>query len=141
MNTYTREELINICERAVVPFLEWNNRDSYSSQVQLVDIHRLLIIGAEFEIKIDHETISINFINLTENIKGKYRDIGYELQIDSLEDYFEEFGRDNEMFESNGIDIDCKYGCSGYLPTQKRLEDADGRDYPQGRMNEVNKGY
>lgn len=129
MNTYTREELINICERSVVSFMDWNNRDSYSSQVQLVDIHRLLIIGAEFEIKIESETISVNFINLTEDLKGKYRDIGYELQIDNLEDYFEEFGRDNEMFEGNGIDINCEYGCSGYLPTLKRLEEANGRDW------------
>lgn len=124
-----RDKLISICERSVVLFQEWNNRDSYIAQVQLVDIHRLLSIGVEFETKIENDTIYISFINISEQQKKEYRGYGCMLQIDSLDDYFEEFGRDNEMFEGNGLDIDSKYGCSGYLPTEKRLEETNGEDW------------
>lgn len=31
----TREELIEICEASIVPYTEWNNRDSYVSQLNV----------------------------------------------------------------------------------------------------------
>jgi hypothetical protein len=38
-NELTREELMKICEDYIVPCSEWNNRDSYLSQVQVSDIY------------------------------------------------------------------------------------------------------
>ena len=38
-NKLTREELVNICERSVVPYGSWSDRDSYSAQVNVADIY------------------------------------------------------------------------------------------------------
>jgi len=47
---YTREELIAICERAVVPMHKWRDRDSPHSQEKLGLCWVMLKAGAEFHV-------------------------------------------------------------------------------------------
>lgn len=118
---FTREDLISLCERSVVSFERWNNRDSYVSQLNIQFIHRCLVCGLDYDITNQYERISIQFKDITEEQKEKYRTYYGELQIDSIDDYFEMFGRDSEMFESYNDDIDFSY-VGGYIPTPERLE-------------------
>ena len=128
LSSYTREELIQLCEDAVVPFMKWNDRDSYSAQKQLSDIYGLLKIGCDFEIDDDtnDRMINITFKNLTNEQKNNYWN--YSLPIDSKDSYLEEFGYDSEMFDSDGININSNY-IGGYIPTRKRLDDSNGEDW------------
>lgn len=141
--TFTRDELISLCESAVVPYQNWNNRDSYASQVNLQEIYGMLHTGCDFTTTVNHDTILIEFKNITKNHLEHRHD--RFLNIDSIDDYFEEFGYDNEMFDSNGwsycisqnsfendfldsIEI-YKGTLTGYIPTQKRLDEVDGEDW------------
>lgn len=123
---FTREDLIKICETAVVPFRNWNNRDSYSAQVNVDSVYKGLKAGVKFTIEATQNVIWIYFKKPTK----KQKDILYDfcLPIDSIEDYFAEFGYDSEMFTGYGIDWNESY-LIGYLPTTKRLEEADGEDW------------
>ena len=128
-----RDILLQICEDAVVPCAEWNNRDSYLSQVQLSDIYGLLETGAEYEIQIEEDSILIQFPNLPEGFGAK---VTRELDYDTREDYFnlEGVDSDDEMFEGYGLeynDYNYKVGdyVSGYLPTRERLTQVDGGDW------------
>lgn len=128
-----RGTLLQICEDAVVPCIEWNNRDSYISQVQLSDIYGLLEAGAEYEISIEEDSILIQFPNLPVAFGVN---VTRDLDYDTREDYFnlEGVDSDDEMFESNGLgynDYNYKVGdyIGGYLPTRERLTQADGGDW------------
>ncbi len=125
----TRNELISICESGVVPCEDWQDRDSFSTQVQLSDIYGLLCAGAEYTAKVDEygETIWIDFPNLPENFGTV---VSQQLHHDDREDYFalDWVDDDDEMFIGNGLgynDYDYKVGdrVGGYMPTRKRLED------------------
>ena len=124
---YSTEDLITICERAVVPFTEWGNRDSYSAQVQLSDIYSFLKSGCDYTIgdNTDERTIWISFENITEQQEDEaWR---HNLNIDSLDDYRKEFGYDGEMFDGYGLrNSNSKLG---YLPTKKRLQESNGGDW------------
>lgn len=48
---YTREKLIEICERAIVNIDAWNSEDSFVSQTQLGACWALLKSGCEFKVK------------------------------------------------------------------------------------------
>jgi hypothetical protein len=47
---YTREELIAICEAAVVPVQEWRNRDTPDAQSKLGTCWAMLRAGCEFHV-------------------------------------------------------------------------------------------
>lgn len=49
----TREHLIDLCERGIVPELEWNDRDSAGAQQQLGKAWALLKAGCEFRVASD----------------------------------------------------------------------------------------
>lgn len=123
-----REELIQICLDAVVPFTKWNDRDSYSAQVNIQSIYAGLIGGCEFKVSIKEDTIDICFEPPTKEQKQAFR----YLEIDSREDYFQwmsEQGEDDPtMFDGSGIDWNSTYLC-GYLPTRQRLEKVSGGDW------------
>jgi hypothetical protein len=122
-----RDVLIGICEDAVVPAKDWDDRDSYSAQVQLERIYRYLTAGASYTTSVEGDrTIWIDFHNITE----QQREVLYQrgLPIGNREDYFETHDEDSEMF-------DCAYpdsratSYSGYLPTQARLDSCYGGDW------------
>lgn len=50
----TRDELIRLCERGVVPQDRWSNRDTSGAQRQLGECLALLKAGCDFGV--DHET-------------------------------------------------------------------------------------
>lgn len=127
-----REELIKLCEDGVVSYKDWNDRDSYSSQVQLSDIYALLKAGVEYVLMPGEWAHHIEF--KAPNKEQTLLADSFSLPIDSREDYFEEFGYDNEMFDGCGIDyrdredeIDPFIG--GYLPSHARLISSDGGDW------------
>jgi len=123
-----REELIKICEDAVVPYTKWGDRDSYSAQCNISDIHGLLSVGAEYNIggETNEDTIWIIFKNITDKQEHDYT--RHLLPIDGLEDYFGEGGHESEIFDGGGINIGGAY-LGGYMPTRKRLEEVDGEDW------------
>ena len=123
---YTREDLIQICQDSVVPYTKWSNRDSYSSQVGVSSIYQGLVAGIDYKHRVDCETIWISFEKPTEEQKI---DIYYKyyLNIDSIDDYLEE-NEGSEMFYDSGINWNSDF-LAGYLPTRKRLDDADGDDW------------
>ena len=131
---YTREELIRICEDAVVSCSKWHDRDSHMAQMEISDIHSLLCIGCDYVIdkNTNENTIYITFKNIT--VEQKSNSWKNCLSIDSVEDYFNwyrnEYGEDctSEMFEGHGIDLNSNYW-GGYMPTRKRLEEANGGDW------------
>lgn len=150
LDLLTRDDLIQICEDAVVPFTSWSNRDSYSAQVNLQEIYAFLKIGAEYDLSIENEhTIWVTFKNVTkEEIEHCWENY---LNIDSRDEYFEEYGYDSEMFDSSGLNInknlyktyfndldendpknfqDIYTGhIGGYLPTRERLNKSRGDDW------------
>ena len=149
-NKLTREELINICEQSVVSYGSWSDRDSYSAQVNVADIYKLLKGGCDFEYNIENNrTIWVSFINVTKEQLDEVEN--HYLSIDSIEDYFEEYGRDSEMFYGYPFSIkkdafktvaidDKEKGdiffmecytehLGGYLPTEARLKEANGDDW------------
>ena len=128
----SREQLISLCERAVVPYYKWANRDSYSAQVNIEDAYKLLQAGAEYDAKLDKngDVFWVNFKNLTEELLKKAD--SYCLGIDYIDSYKEAVS-DEEMFDTesdvwmaliNGYkEITC------YIPTKKHLEEVNGGDW------------
>ena len=150
MSAITREDLISICERSVVSYRAWDNRDSYSAQVNVADIYKLLKGGCDFKYNIENDrTIWVSFINVTREQLDEAK--SHNLNIDSIEDYFEEYGRSSEMFygypfsveenlfktitvddEANDDILSMEYytgHLGGYLPTELRLREANGGDW------------
>ena len=137
--TLNRSQLIEICEKSILPYQKWENRDSGASQVMIADIYRMLKSGAEYEYTIENQyTIWIEFKNLTYEIirKAISNDI-YNLNYDTVEEYLEKFPEE-EMFEGYGLDLGRltekdfkkeKIILRGYLPTFERLKQANGEDW------------
>ena len=105
---YTREQLIEICEAAIVPQSDWWNRDSPSAQEGVAIIWGKLKAGCDFRVTprnpqdkggcfTDDETIWITV-------------------------YWKNFA----YFEGDAHGRDEYHG---YLPTPKKLEQNDGNDW------------
>jgi len=100
--TYTREKLIEICGKSIVPQNQWFNRDSAGAQRQVGELFVLLQAGCDFEIltdglcATDEHTIWVEV-----EYKGfSYFDYGTSPSKDTF-----------------------------YLPTEKRLQDRVGTDW------------
>lgn len=100
---YTREELIEICERAVVAHEHWSNRDSHHAHIGVGHAWALLKAGCEFRVlrggampATDGNTIWVRF---------EFKDFNWFEWSDEL---------GSELF---------------YLPTPDRLDRADGKDW------------
>ncbi|WP_226035720.1 hypothetical protein [Aquibacillus saliphilus] len=52
-----RQELIDLCEKAIVSEDKWGNRDSASAQRQIGELWALLKAGCDY--KLDHNSLSI----------------------------------------------------------------------------------
>lgn len=106
MTTITRETLIELCERAIVPERSWCNRDSARAQTGVGECWALLKAGCDYEIlttgtlTTDDRTIWIRFFPHGFSTKELGREEGREY--------------DSETF---------------YLPNEKRLDEADGKDW------------
>ncbi|MCK4527992.1 hypothetical protein KAW18_11540 [candidate division WOR-3 bacterium] len=99
---YTRDELITLCERALVAKGKWMDRDTYDSQVGIATTWMLLKTGHDFIIMTDGScatddyTIWVRFYGICDFSS------------------FEGGEANDELF---------------YIPTQSRLDDADGYDW------------
>lgn len=100
---YTREELIEICEKAIVQEKDWHDRDSESSQRNVGECWALLKAGCDYEITDD---TGKNTILLCVYSKGFM--------------WFEDWGEDRDNSKEKH-----RY----YLPTPKSLEEANGKDW------------
>lgn len=133
----TREELIELCELAVVHHTKWDDRDSYLAQKSIQSIYKGLTAELDFRIVTkeispdyhsDDDTLIIEFpqpINLDKLKDGKH------LQISSREDYFKDCdpNYESEMFKGEGIDFTSSH-TSSYMPTRKRIEESGiGNDW------------
>ena len=114
-----RNELISICEDAVVSCTEWTDRDSASAQSNVSELYSRFKAGINFTAKIEGETIWVQFESPTKEQKDLL--LSNYLPIDSVEDYREKVDPDyeDEMFEPGMPDVYTDL--HGYLPTRERL--------------------
>ena len=98
-----REDLIKICEQAFVPEDKWRNRDSESAQCQLGECYALLKAGCDFEVVYDDDICETNEYTIWLYVYSK----GFI--------YFDYAGEKEQHHY--------------YLPTQKRLDEANGGDW------------
>lgn len=105
MKKYTREDLIKICEQAFVPEEKWHDRDSESSQCKLGECYALLKAGCDFKVTYeDKESMCVT----DENTIWLYI-----------------YSKGFEYFDWSEKKDEHHY----YLPTQKRLDEANGGDW------------
>lgn len=98
---YTRDELVAICERAIVAEDAWRDRDSAGAQMQIGQAWALLAAGCEFDIEsADDETI-----------------------------WIEVHPRGFMTFECGVEDAGTADWQTFYLPTPQRLDAAAGTDW------------
>lgn len=114
MKEYTREELIAICEKAIVPQSEWSDRDSFDSIKGVGIAYALLKAGCKFQVLYeeplitDESTIWIKF---------------WVKNFSWFEMANEEDCPDGYCSDSDGSELTI------YLPTEKRLEQTKGKDW------------
>lgn len=133
----TREELIQICQDALVHHTKWMDRDSYLAQKSIQSIYQGLTAGLEFRIVTkdispdyhsDEDTIVVEFL---QPIDFDKLETAKHLAISSREDYFKDCDPEyeSEMFDGVGIDFHSEFTKS-YMPTRKRIEDCGvGNDW------------
>lgn len=131
-----REDLIKLCEDAVVHHSKWEDRDSYLCQQSIQSIYKGLTAGLDFVVVTkekdndyhsDDDTLLIRFphpIDLERLKKGKH------LKISTRDDYYRDCDPDyeTEMFDGGGIDFESSY-TQTYMPTRKCLNEANGGDW------------
>lgn len=100
---YTREELVSICERAIVPESKWCDRDSAGAQRQVGETWALLRAGCDFEV-----------VEKDGHIITDEHTIWVRLKYDGF-----------SVFDS-GAD---KYEELSYLPTTQHLDERNGEDW------------
>lgn len=122
-----RDELINICYRSIVPYTEWNNRDSFVAQLNVNEAYGLLSVGAEYTVSLENDHIIwLRFENLTPELIRESH--WHNLDYDSIDDYRELYP-DDEIFEYySSVDVD-ETSTSCYLPTMSRLEKTEATDW------------
>lgn len=100
---YTRKDLIKICEQAFVSEDKWGNRDTAQAQIQLGKCYAFLKDGCDYKILYDNKVC----------------------KTDEHTIWVTFFVKDFLYFEMEGSKEE--YTC--YLPTQKRLDEANGEDW------------
>ncbi len=123
-----REELIKICEDAVVSHKKWIERDSCSAQNSVKSIYLGLTAGLDYRI-VTKEMSSFHsdelalVIEFLQPINMEMLKTGKVLQISTREQYFKDCDPEyeTEMFTKVGIDFSSTFTTS-YMPTRERLE-------------------
>lgn len=113
---YTRKELIEICESAIVSQKEWSDRDSASSQIDVGKCWALLKSGCKFEIATKDEEINRCITDdKTIWIQFWVKDFCWHDTLDGDEEEYPDGVQNSDYFF--------------YLPTKKRLEESNGNDW------------
>ena len=98
---YTREDLIDLLEKAIVPEGKWSDRDSDSAQSQCGEALALLKCGCDFN------------LDPSERLKPDSNIIWIEIHTKGFS-YFEGGDKESETY---------------YIPTQKKLDEVNGGDW------------
>lgn len=101
---WTREELIDICERAVVAQEKWANRDSHEAHLNIGQAWVLLQAGCEFTIRVAGKG------DVCTNERTIWVDIS---------------ARGFASFDCGGLPDTELF----YLPTPERLDSTSGKDW------------
>lgn len=109
---YSREELVALCERAVVPVEKWRNRDSASAQEGIGRAWVMLRAGCEFDVRYGPPTIERSGCFTDEST------IWIDIEWPGFQAF--EYERANTRLWDSDI---------FYLPTAARLERANGDDW------------
>ncbi|MEM6342559.1 MAG: hypothetical protein AAF927_01720 [Bacteroidota bacterium] len=116
---YTREDLIGICEAAIVPQDKWNDRDSAIAHLQLAKAYVLLKAGCKF--RVDKEEDAETSLCVTDDdtiwIQFWVKDFMWVEDYDPIHD---------DPKHKDGYDRNDYHF---YLPTRKRLASANGGDW------------
>lgn len=110
---YSREDLISICERAVVPECKWHDRDSAEAQKQIGQCWAWLKAGCEFTVQVSTHPAKRGCFTDERTIWVEVRAKGF-----TAFEYGDEDG--------SGENMD---GETFYLPTIARLESRVERDW------------
>lgn len=105
---YTRDELIKICERSIIPVDKWSNRDSPIAQGRVYKALGLLKANCQF---------SINYAGDDDDIGACVTDertIWFTITYPNFGTFDNDHDHTNELF---------------YLPTQRRLDECSGEDW------------
>ena len=113
MKKYTREELLKICEKAFVSEDKWHDRDSEGAQSKLGECYALLKDGCEFEVIYD------------DDMCGTDEDTIWLYTYSKGFVYFESVWGDETPKELKGYKEKKHF----YLPTLKKLNEANGKDW------------
>ena len=112
---YTRKKLIEICKKSFVPKKKWNGENSYHLQIGVGVCLSLLATDCKFEvlygyshhgIRTNESTIWIKFQPPTCNCSSNYHSVNCAYSI-----------------------FDSETAFIYYLPTEKRLKEANGADW------------
>lgn len=106
--SYTREELIAQCEKAIVPEERWRNRDSAGAQMKLGQCWALLKAGCPFRILTAENDSNDGTVVTNADT------IWVEVSFDGF-NTFEGSGKQEVEFM--------------YIPTDKCLQEANGEDW------------
>ncbi len=106
---YTRKDLLRIIERSWLSEKKWKDRDSGKSQIQLGSLYALLKAGSKFKILYQKKKHGLKTNDDTIWIEVSY--MGF-----TSFDWCDE--------EEGAVDMD-----TFYLPTEKRLGEAKGKDW------------
>lgn len=112
---YTREELINICELAIVNEEDWEDRDTESSQENVGICWALLKCGCDFEVRYNKKYNTDRCVTDEETIW--------------LDVYSKGFGYFEYSDGNEEDDRKYKKEILIYLPTMKRLAKTKGKDW------------
>ena len=96
----TREELVDLCDRAIVPQARWHDRDSADAQRQVGALRALLLAGCEY--------------GPNERLKSDELTIWVEVTYEGF------------AFHDWGGPANTK---TYYLPTAARLAEREGQDW------------
>ena len=110
MADLSREELIAVCDRAVVPKEHWHDRDSYSAQKGVAICRMLLLTGHDFEVRTKARYERDGCVTDDRTIWVEVTNIRGFMAV--------------EMGMGEGAESD-----TFYLPTAKRLDESTGRDW------------
>jgi hypothetical protein len=110
MTEYSREKLIEICEKSIVPLALWGDRDTPSAQERIGLCWALLKAGCHFSILVKPE-------NKGDRCVTDERTIWLRIRWPSFLDI------------ECGEEGDCSNEEVFYLPTEKRLKENKGDDW------------
>lgn len=115
---YSANELIKICEAAVVSQNKWEDRDSAAAQIQVGKCLALLRAGCKFEVKTKENS------KPKDSCVSDDHTIWLEFWVKDFK-WFDLLDQDEETYPDGCQDSDYTF----YLPTKKRLNETKGGDW------------